>query len=298
MLKRLTQKLMLGAAILAADQARGDAMVLRGAGAAYADAKGDPLRNPEGVACTKEGRVVAADSGNGRLVLYQFKDGVLIPGAPIKFPELGYPTRVQIDSRGNLLSLDRQGRRIVRVNESGGFGAFVQPTGVPPQDGFFPVAFKLDAADRLVVLDLASARVVVLDAAGAFQSQIPWPPGARLTDLAVGVNGEILAADSAGAQIFGAAGGGFAPLGRNLRDAMSFPTYLTVTERGLIVVVDGHGNGLVLLGPDGSYLGRRLAIGWSEGFIYYPGQVCIDGQGDTFVADSGNNRVQVFTPVK
>ena len=73
---------------------------------------------------------------------------------------------------------------------------------------------------------------------------------------------------------------------------------LLLTEGELIVLVDKHGNGLLVLGPDGSFLGRRLSIGWGEGLVYYPGQICIDGNGDIFVADRGNNRLQAFAPAK
>ncbi|HUJ29441.1 MAG TPA: hypothetical protein VLW85_25650 [Myxococcales bacterium] len=300
MLKRTLQAMTVGAAILAAGGAGAEPLVLRGAGAVYADGKGEPLRNPQGVACTASGRVVAADSGNGQLLTFQFKGGKLEPGPAIKFPELGRPVRVQIDSRGNPLSLDGQGRRIVKVDERGAFGGYVQPKRVPLENGFFPVSFKLDAADGIAVLDVASQRVVLLDASGAFVRQIAWPKGAHIADVAVGAKGELLAIDSNAAQLLLAAKGasGFTPLGRSLRDSMSYPTDLTVTPQGIIVVVDGHGNGLVLLGPDGSYLGRRLAIGRNEGFVYYPAQVCVDANDDVFVADRGNQRLQAFTEVK
>ena len=287
-------------ALLAIGTARADPMVLRGAATAYNDGKGEALRSPQGVACTQSGRVVVADSANGRLITYQFKDGKLEAGQVIKFPELGRPTRVQLDSRGNVLSFDGQNRRIAKVDEKGGFGGYVQPKGVPPANGYFPVSFKVDAQDGVAVLDAGSARVVMLDANGVFKRQIPWPRGARLSDIAFGPKGELYAADAAGAQMLVATPGAstFAPFGRSLRDAMSYPTYLTYTDRGVLVVVDGHGDGLVLLGPDGSYLGRRLAIGRTEGFVDYPSQVCVDGNGDVFVADRGNHRVQVFTEVK
>jgi DNA-binding beta-propeller fold protein YncE len=300
MLKRLGKNLVVGAAILAAHGARAEALPLRPGAVAYADANGEALRNPEGVACTDSGRLVLADSGNGRLVPYTFKDGALAAGDVIRFAELGNPVRVQIDSRGNVLALDRKERRIVRVNEKGGFGGIVQPSGVPPANGFFPVSFKLDGADNLYVLDAGSSRVVVLAPSGAFVRQIPAPAGSLLTDVAVDAKGTLFATDAAHAQVLSAAknAASFTAIGRSLRDAMSFPTYLTVTAQGLIVVVDRNGNGLVLVGPDGSYLGRRLAIGWTEGFVYYPGQICVDAHGDAFVADRANQRLQVFTEAK
>lgn len=280
--------------------ARADVLPLTPAGSAYSDLSGAPLKAPEGVACGGRGYVVGADSANGRLVTWTFKDGALTGGVPIRFPELGTPVRVQIDSKGNVLSLDQRTRRIVRVGDQGKFGGFVQPRGVPPARGFFPVAFKLDAADNIYLLDIASARVVVLDAAGAFVRQLAEPAGATLSDIAVDAHGSILAVAGAHAVVYAAKVGAasFEPLSKGLRDYASFPSYVTTTAQGLIVLVDNHGNGLLVLGPDGSFLGRRLSIGWSEGLVYYPGQICIDADGDIFVADRGNNRVQAFTPAK
>ena len=272
--------------LLVASAVRADAV-------AYGDAAGDALKSPEGVACTAEGRVVLADSGNGRLLTYAFKDGALVAGAAIKFPELGVPVRLQIDSRGNLLSLDGKTRRIARVGEDGKFGGFVVPKGVPPGAGFFPVSFKLDKADNLYLLDVASARVVVLDRDGAFVRQVSEPKGATFSDIAVDAKGAVLAVDGPHAMVYS----GDALLAR-VKEYASFPSYITVTEQGLIVLVDNHGNGLVVLGADGAFLGRRLSIGWTEGLVYYPEQICLDAKGNTFVADRGNNRLQAFTPVK
>jgi len=293
-----TRLILVLVAVAAAAQAA-ETFALTPAAVEYADAKGEPLKSPEGVGCTPQGRVVAADSGNGRLLTWEFKDGTLTGGAALRFPELGYPARVQIDSKGNVLSLDRKTRRIVRINEQGKFGGFVTPRNVPPANGFFPVAFKLDAADNVYVLDAASSRVVVLDKAGILQRQLPEPPEVNFTDLAIDAKGTLLAIDGAHGVVYDAAPGatGFSPLSKSLKDSMSFASYIT-TAPGVIVLVDNHGNGLVVLAADGTYLGRRLSIGWSDGLVYYPGQICIDERGDTFVADRGNNRVQAFTTAK
>ena len=163
---------------------------------------------------------------------------------------------------------------------------------------FFPVSFKLDAADNLWVLDVASARVVVLDPAGRFVRQADLPEGTLITDIALDASGTLYAVDARAPQLYVLGGSGFKRLGKPLRDSLSFPGFLTVTAQGPIVVVDKTGHGLVLLARDGSFLGRRLAIGWTEGLVYYPGQVCIDGRGNAFVADRGNHRLQAFTPGK
>jgi hypothetical protein len=274
------------------------ALVLEPASSAYADEKGGALRSPEGVACTDSGTVVAADTENGRLVLYVFKEGKLTGGAEVRAAELGRPVLVQIDSKGDVLALDQKGRRIARIGVGGAFQGFVPMRNVPTGAGFFPISFKLDARDNFYVLDGASARVVVLDAAGEFARQFQLPKGAVVTDVAVDSRGVLYVVDAPRAQLYVLQNGAFAPLGKPLKEYVSFPGFLAVTAQGPLVIVDKTGNGLVVVGRDGGFLARRLSIGWSEGLVYYPGQLCINAKGDAFVADRGNHRIQAFTAPK
>ena len=59
-------------------------------------------------------------------------------------------------------------------------------------------------------------------------------------------------------------------------------------------LVDQNGMGIASLGLDGSFQGRELGIGWNDGQLFYPGQLCLGSEGDLFVVDRQNNRVQVF----
>jgi sugar lactone lactonase YvrE len=260
---------------------------------AYSDSKLVALKAPQGVACTAEGRVIVADTGNHRLLAYSFKDGTLSPGAVFAFPELGSPARVQIDSRGNVFSLDSKTRRIVRVADDGRFGGFVTPKGLPAGKGYFPISFKLGPRDELFILDAASGRVVVLDRAGVFQRLIPEPSGARFDDIAVDSKGTVFAVDGRNAQVYA----GAAVLA-SVKGLANFASSIAVTAAGRLVLSDSHGHALLTLGADGAFLGKRSSMGWSAGFLYYPEQLCLDAKGDLFVADRGNNRLQAFTPAQ
>jgi DNA-binding beta-propeller fold protein YncE len=90
----------------------------------------------------------------------------------------------------------------------------------------------------------------------------------------------------------------FSPFTKSLREYLNFPTNITTDKKGTLYIVDENGSGIVLLGQDGSYLGRQLSMGWNEGLLYYPSQMCINEKGEVFIADRGNSRVQVFTLVR
>jgi hypothetical protein len=289
------------AAILVfAGGARAAPLVLTFAASAYASGDGAALKAPEGLACTADGKVVVADSGNRRLLVFSWKGGNFDGGTQIKFDELGFPTRVQIDAAGNVLTLDQQGRRIVRVGIEGKFDGFVSMRGVPVEAGYAPVAFKLDRAGAIYVLDVTSARVVVLDRAGAFVRQVRLPERRIISDIGVDAAGALYAVDGIGGVVYKAAAGSgvFAVLAKGLKEYLNYPVYIDFGDRGQILLVDQNGNGIVALGPDGSFQGRQLSIGWSDGLVYYPAQICGETRGVVFVADRNNNRVQAFSTVQ
>jgi sugar lactone lactonase YvrE len=281
----------LPAAALAAPPARG----LSFQRTIYADVADVALRNPEGVACDDRGAVVVADTGNGRLLTYSFKDGILDGGVQVKLAQLPYPVRLQIDSKGFVLALDRRVRKIVKVDASGAFAGFVEPKGA--SSPVTPAAFKLDPSDNVHVLDVVAAKVLVVAPDGKVTRELPLPQGARgISDVAADAGGRIYLVDAVSATVFVAepAATAFRPLSASLKESISFPTYLTADNRGKLYVVDQNGNAVVRLGVDGSFQGRELAMGWVDGAVYYPAQLCINAAGDVFLADRNNNRVQIF----
>jgi hypothetical protein len=63
-------------------------------------------------------------------------------------------------------------------------------------------------------------------------------------------------------------------------------------------VVDRNGGSVMILGQDGAFVERQSGFGWKEGRLNYPGQICINVKGEIFVADTRNDRVQIFTLVE
>lgn len=291
----LQRTIVLGMA-LAASGARAEPVSLSFEQAIYQDAKEAPLRNPEGVACRDGAALVVADTGNKRLVSYPFKDGRVGAGTEVKLAQLTYPVRLQLDSKGNVVALDGKTRKLVRLDAKGAFVGTLEPKGTAGASSVAVGAFKLDAADNVFLIDVAGRRVLVLAADGAVSRQIDLPKTGQFTDLAVDLAGTIYVVDAVGAEVWSAAksASAFALLAKGLKDRISFPSFMTTT-RGKLLLVDQNGAGVVILGLDGSYQGRQLAMGWNDGLVYYPAQLCVTEAGAVFVADRYNNRVQQFT---
>lgn len=261
------------------------------------DGKSQPLKAPEGIACTERGYLVVGDTGNRRLLLFNVREGRVTGGEELALPQLTAPVRVQIDSRGNILALDGKLHRVVRIASNGTFEKVIEPSGLPGLGNVVVGAFKVDAKDTVWLLDIAGRRVLMVDASGAFAGEVPLPKDSvSIMDIALDVGGNLYAIDAVAGTIWIAdkGGNGFRALASDLKDKMNFPTGISVS-RGRLFIVDQHGNGVVVFGVDGSYMGRQLSVGWTNGLVNYPGQLCLTDSGAAYLADTLNNRVQVFS---
>lgn len=282
---------------LAPGAARAQAVVFTHEGTIYSDAKEGQLRAPEGVACNDSGYAAVADTGNHRLLFYSLKEGRFAGGTELKLSQLPAPWRLQVDANGDLFVLDGKTRKIVKVTAAGTYGGTVEPKGIEDAARVVLGSFKLGVGGTVYGLDVVGKRVLVLDLDGNVGGQVPLPPEASLvTDIGVDQAGTLYALDAVGGAVWTAEKGAkeFKLLVKGLGDRMSFPTYV-VARKGRLFVVDQNGSGIVVLGVDGSYQGRQLSIGWSEGLVNYPAQLCMTDTGLAFIADRFNNRVQVFT---
>ncbi len=268
----------------------------------YTDDKGLGLKQPEGVACSGESQFIVADSGNGRLLRYSIKEGAIELGTvEIKVDKLSYPIKTEINSRGEIYILDRKQRSIVRLSPAGEFRGFLQPVGLPSPTSYVPRSFTFDRIDNIYILDILSERVLVLDTEGRYVRQIKFPQEySFFSDLAVDFRGTVLLIDGVDGKVFSAAKNStsFTPLTSSLKEYVRFPASLTTDERGRIYLVDRNGGSIVILGQDGSFLSRQSGMGWKEGSLNYPAQMCINKKGEIFVADTNNSRVQIFRMVE
>jgi len=285
------------AALLAAPAARAQAISLVHVASIYEDDKDRPLKQPEGVTCNDQGRLVISDTGNGRLVSLTFKNRRVGSASEVRVPQLPVPAALQLDPKGNVLVLDRKARKIGRVDPAGQFQGFLEVKGVPSPSSVVPGAFKVDGTGSIYLIDLTSVKVLVLDPEGTVTRQLDLPrDGPVFTDLAVDPAANVYALDAVGSSIWVAdkSATSFKPLVQGMKEAIQFPTYVAVS-RGRLFVTDQNGHGLGVFGIDGSYQGRLLGLGWTDGLVYYPSQLCVSEAEGLILADRYNSRVQVFS---
>jgi sugar lactone lactonase YvrE len=208
---------------------------------------------------------------------------------------------MKMNSKGEIYVLDGKQRTIIRMTPDGEFKNYLALTGLPSPSSYVPRNFTIDMKDDIYILDIFSQRVLVLDPAGNYLRQIPFPDEyGFFSDVAVDFRGNVLLIDSVNGMVFSAAkkSASFSPLTGSLKEYMRFPVSLTTDNRGRIYLVDRNGGSIIILGQDGSFLSRHSAMGWKEGRLNYPSQMCINSKGEIFVVDTNNSRVQIFEMVE
>ena len=289
--------LLLAAHAAAAPAAADEALKLRHAATIYADAEGVPLRVPQGVGCGAGDAILVADSGNGRVLRVEVSGALARVTGVVKLPEIAYPIRVDGDAAGTLVVLDGKSRRLARVRADGSFGGWIEVR--QAEGAAAPVirSFALGPQGVVTAADVAGRRVVQIAASGILERSIELPAEARgLTDVAVDGRGSIFALDGVGRRVWVARPeeAAFTPLSGSLSEDLDFPGALDVDPSGRLLVADQNGGGVVILGSDGSFRGRQSALGWKEGLLRYPTDLCSSRRGLVVIAERENQRVQVF----
>ena len=297
MMRNLLRFMIIFAVMSAALSFGAEAVKLRYVASVYSDDKGDALKTPQGVACAGNSLLVVADTGNGRLLKYNSKNGVFLFEKEYKVPELSRPTRLQINSKGDIFALDEKDQRITRLNAEGAFIAHVKPAGLPAPESFVPRSFTLDVRDNIYVLDVFAERVLVLDPAGTFLREIKFPVTyGFFSDVTVDSGGTVFLLDTVQCMVYSAPpqAKAFTELTGKLKEYLLFPTNVTLDSTGMMYITDQNGGAIVILNPAGGVMGKQLGMGWKEGWLRYPSQMCITAAGELFIADRENNRVQEF----
>lgn len=301
--KLLTPFLAAAPILLVAAQIFGaEPVKLRHVASVYSDERGMGLKNPEGIASRQSSGFIVADSGNGRLLRYTLDERTVGAAVEeIRIPQLTYPTRVDMNSKDEIFVLDGSKRLLFVLNPDGTFKSEIRPTGVGVPSSSVFRSFHIDADDRIYLLDVHSERVWILGADEKVRKHIRFPEEyGFFSDLTVHGGDTILLIDSVTATVYSAQGEAsrLAPLTESMKNYMRFPTSIATDDRGRIYLLDRNGSSVVILSQHGSFLSRYSALGWKDGLLNLPSQLCMTNEGVIFIADSNNNRVQIFETVE
>jgi DNA-binding beta-propeller fold protein YncE len=217
----------------------------------------------------------------------------------LKLPEriyLGEAAGVATDSKGSIFVYTRTGGTMATMGGSRTFthggsrlfefdstGKFLREIGQGVYGFLFGQAARVDARDNVWVVDRGSNMVVEFDPAGRVAMTLGRKPEAVVP----------AAANSGGGR--GAAGGRGNSGAGTPGDNFNRPADVAFDAAGNIFVADGYGNARVAkFDKDGRFLKSWGSRGSEPGQFDSLHSIAADAQGNVYVADFGNRRIQVF----
>ena len=223
------------------------------------ESAGDFLKLPDDIHLGEVAGVATTASGN--LWVYYQGGG---PNATIG------ASRVYINGGARLLEFDRTGKYLREIGTS---------ENDRPYAFLFAQGVRIDPQNNVWIVDRASRMVVKFDQAG----KVLLTLGRRLEAI-----GEL---GSSG--VFGRASG---PPGSGVPgDNFNQPLDVAWDAAGNIFIPDGYGNARVAkFDKNGKFIKSWGATGAGQGQFNIPASIAVDAKGMVYVADMGNNRIQVF----
>jgi DNA-binding beta-propeller fold protein YncE len=229
------------------------------------------------------------------------------PGA-LKFPDnihLGEAAGVATDSKGDIFVYTRTGHPTISIGTSRAFahggsrlfefdrnGKFMREIGQGLYGFLVAQQVRIDPQDNIWIVDQMSNMIIKFDPSGQVQmllgrkaeaERIPALPLNRPPGPPEGGGGGAPAAPR------GLAGAGAQS------DIFQRPTDVAWDTAGNIFVADGYGNARVAkFDKDGKFVKSWGSRGDAQGQFNTVHGIAVDAQGNVYVADSGNKRIQVF----
>ncbi len=258
------------------------------------------LAYPRAIAVDPAGSVYVTNTGNDRIDVFDRSGGLLRSfGASGRANgQFNTPLGVGADGSGIRAVADSVNGRVQLLNPDGSIATVWGSVAPGPTILRNPVAVAFDAAGNGYVLDKRRARVLVFSRTTGLLVRTIASQGSgpgKLLDpsaLAITPGGTIFVADTGNERVarFTTAGdylGSWADVGPAAGIAVTpDAARVYVNDKRYIRVFDSTGTPITEFGGLGNKLGKLAA----------PAQIALDGAGNLWVADRGNNRVQQFGP--
>ncbi len=281
---------------------RGSAIITTVAGGGKGGFSGDggpatkaALNSLSGVAVDRAGNLYIADSYNNRVREVHASSGIITTvagtgkgvhsgdGGSATKAALFFPTDVVVDGTGNLYIADSYNNRVRKVHAGSGIittvagagnGSFAGDGGPATKAAVAePEGIAVDGSGNLYIADLANSRIREVQAAGGIITTV------------------------AGAGVPAAAGdGGLA------RKAAVLPYGLALDRVGNLYIADYYDNQVREVHAASGIITTVAGTGKSgfsgdggpavKAHLAYPEGMAVDGAGNLYIADSGNNRVR------
>lgn len=266
-------------------------------------------KQPFGVAVSPSGdRIYVAQSGGDQtgLVFDASGNQVGTMAPPTNTGTQHVPVYVAVDPlNGEVYVSDRLAGAIYVYDRDGVYQRTF--TLAQPRPGWQPLGLAFDSKGYLYVTDLSGPfeKVLVIDRTANVvrtlgeNDELSFPNG-----VAVDGAGNVYVSDSNAGRllIYGADGTVRAQVGRGAGQGnLGLPRGLAVDGQGRVFVADSTGQGVFVFSTVSgdsqrlAYLGYFGGEGAADGSFEFPNSVAVDARGRVYVADTFNDRVQIWS---
>ncbi|MCK4727364.1 MAG: NHL repeat-containing protein, partial [Desulfobacterales bacterium] len=208
------------------------------------------------------------------------------------------PTSLVRNSKGQFLVAEPTKRCVLFIDIRQRSVKPIDFSAVAEANSIYPGSIAVDSADNLYIVDKANQRILVFDADLRFDRQVLVKSGKGLSDVKIGLDGNIYALNTidGSIRVFDSQGNPLLSFGKKGKEIgkFKFPIGLAVDRKGLIYVVDKHKHKVLAFNKRGEFLLEFSQLGWREGRLHYPSYIYVNKAGRIFIVDEGNCRISIF----
>ncbi len=254
---------------------------------------------PYGLDIHTNGSVYVADSDNDRIQVFTSSGAFLHGWGTIGSDpgEFDTPRDVAFDSDGNVYTVEEGRNRVQVFSAAGDFITQWGSYGSDPGEFWQPFGISLDPSDNVYVFDTNNSRIQKFSSSGVYLGA--WGTAENLRQgygIAANGNDQVFIGDRLNSRILRYSDDGDFQTTWNVCGSPGNPGHVDIDANGdIFTTCHWFANHLQKFSPEGVLWADWSGRGSGPGEINNPIGIAVGPNGEVYIGDTENHRIQVFT---